>query len=198
MSRRRRTSDRGWPPKKGDDDERNALGSLHFHYNRDERLRTASESVRRRGAEQSFFRRNRTALIILLDLVVVLLMFGVYYFFGRGDDSTNVLNGYAYQVKGVQFGAQALVTLHIDRQKENLPDEGDIVEVAFSIPGVALSATEKDVLPSRNGAERVIRAVLEPLPKAGRGNPSRESYQVAAEVRVGDTSFRLVAPLAVQ
>lgn len=178
-------------------DETREPGRYAFHYDREERLRQASDELKGRLAPQSFFKRYRGPLFILFDIVILAVMFLIYLFVS-GEPSTADFPGYSVSLSGIEFGTQGLVVVRIKQTADSPALAGDIVTVRAVVEGTTLEKSEKDVLPTRKGQERVFRFVLEPLPGAARDQSSggrAPTFQTTAVVTVGSSSHRLTARL---
>ncbi len=178
-------------------DETREPGRYQFHYDRDERLSQASEELKGRLVPQSFFKRYRGPLFIFFDIVILVIMLLIYLFIS-GEPSTASLPGYSLSMAGVEFGTQGLVVIRIRQTEDNPAIAGNIVTVTAKVDGTSLERSEKDVLPTRKGQERVFRFVLEPLPGASAGSASGakpRTFQATGTVTAGDRSQTLTARL---
>ena len=133
------------------------------------------EEVRRRMEEAptrrgGLFAGNRSLLIIFIDVMVILIIYGIYVMFLAGPTSTRTIDGYRFSLSASRLDSTALATLRITA-RDDASAEDPIVTVRFRdvAGGDAGSdaggdgaadedgATVKDVLPQREGQERVFR-----------------------------------------
>lgn len=140
------------------------------------------EEVRRRMEEVparrgGMFAGNRSLLIIFIDIVIILIIYGLYVTFLAGPTSVRTIDGYRFSLSASPLESSALATLRISAG-EAAEAEDPIVTVRFRDAGdgrgdaddrredadeggAALgngSTVEvKDVLPDREGQERVFR-----------------------------------------
>jgi len=122
------------------------------------------EAPRRRGG---LFAGNRSLLIIFIDVMVILIIYGIYVMFLAGPTSTRTIDGYRFSFSASRLDSTALATLRITA-RDDAAAEDPIVTVRFrDVAGGDVAggdgaadedgATVKDVLPQREGQERVFR-----------------------------------------
>ena len=128
------------------------------------------EEVRRRMEETptrrgGLFAGNRSLLIIFIDVMVILIIYGIYITFLAGPTSSRTIDGYRFSFSASRLESTALATLRISARDEVAADD-PIVTVRFrdvadgdagGDAGGDDGATVKDVLPERDGQERVFR-----------------------------------------
>lgn len=164
-------------------------GTEGFYYNRDDRLKNASESVKdiaestpgkRRGG---VFRRNRGLVIVFLDIAIILILFGIYHFFLRPDTRTAKEAGHQAELDAVAFEGEILVAVRVTKLDE---------EAAFGLFSLRLMIDEsevystQDLLPRAVAEEVVVRTVL-----------TGEARELVAVIELGDNAeMRLRAPLS--
>ncbi|MFO7780137.1 MAG: hypothetical protein R6W94_00765 [Spirochaetia bacterium] len=125
----------------------------------EEAHRRMEEAPTRRGG---LFAGNRSLLIIFIDVMVILVIYGIYITFLAGPTSTRTIDGYRFTFSASRLEATALATLRITARDE-AATEDPIVTVRFRDVtaddggGGDDGATVKDVLPERDGQERVFR-----------------------------------------
>lgn len=103
------------------------------------------------------FAGNRSLLIIFIDVMIVLIIYGIYVMFLAGPTSTRTIDGYQFSFSASRLDATALATLRITAREDAVPED-PIVTVRFrDVAGGDDGATVKDVLPERQGQERVFR-----------------------------------------
>jgi hypothetical protein len=126
------------------------------------------EAPTRRGG---LFGGNRSLMIIFIDVMVILIIYGIYVTFLAGPTSTRTIDGYSFSFSASRLESTALATLRISARDEDAADD-PIVTVRFRDVAAGDAggddgagddrvgddrATVKDVLPERDGQERVFR-----------------------------------------
>ena len=109
--------------------------SLHFHYNREERL--AQTGGPTPPEPKGLFRRNRSLAIILLDLLLILLIFVLFQFVFTPGRSAARVGDYDLELSAFRFEDELYVTVEItrSRNREEIPS-GDDQLVTVEVPGV--------------------------------------------------------------
>ena len=136
--------------------------------------RRMEEAPERRGG---MFAGNRSLLIIFIDIVIILIIYGLYVTFLAGPTSVRTIDGYRFSLSASSLESSALATLRISAGEGAEPDD-PIVTVRFrdagdgredaddgredaddggAAPGDGSTVEVKDVLPEREGQERVFR-----------------------------------------
>lgn len=127
-----------------------------------EARRRMEEAPTRRGG---LFGGNRSLMIIFIDVMVILIIYGIYVTFLAGPTSTRTIDGYSFSFSASRLESTALATLRISAGDEGAAED-PIVTVRFrdvadgdagGDAGGDDGATVKDVLPERDGQERVFR-----------------------------------------
>ena len=130
--------------------------------------RRMEEAPERRGG---MFAGNRSLLIIFIDIVIILIIYGLYVTFLAGPTSVRTIDGYRFSLSASSLESSALATLRISAG-EGAEADDPIVTVRFrdagdgarrdaddggAAPGDGSTVEVKDVLPEREGQERVFR-----------------------------------------
>lgn len=131
--------------------------------------RRMEETPERRGG---MFAGNRSLLIIFIDIVIILIIYGLYVTFLAGPTSVRTIDGYRFSLSASRLESTVLATLRISAG-EGAEADDPIVTVRFrdadggdyggdaddggAAPGNGSTVEVKDVLPDREGQERVFR-----------------------------------------
>ena len=149
--------------KLGGDEEYREKGKLHFHYDREERLKSLSKEVRGREYEpRSIFKKNKSLIFILLDIIVIVMLFLGLSIFGGISSSRKIQDGFSFQLKAFEYQDQVFISLKIKARNDLSPEENNIISADFYCGKE--NSEERieviDLLPVKNGDERILRATL--------------------------------------
>jgi hypothetical protein len=145
------------------------------------------------------FAGNRSLLIIFIDIVIILIIYGLYVTFLAGPTSARTIDGYRFSLSASPIESSALATLRISAG-EGAEAEDPVVTVRFrdagggdagggAAPGAGSTVEMKDVLPDREGQERVFRR---------RVTLGEDQELIIVEIDALGESFRLEASAGVQ
>lgn len=109
--------------------------TLHFHYDRDERL--AQTGGPKPAEPKGLFRRNRSLAIILLDVLLILLIYVLFQFVFTPGRSSARVQDYDLELSAFRFEGELYVTVEItkSRDRETIPNGEDLL-VTVNVPGV--------------------------------------------------------------
>ena len=132
-------------------EETRADGSLHFHYDRTERLDSRDSETTHR---ESFFRRNRGWLITLADIFLIILMFVIYRLFLVPHPDVHTVSGVEFRLETFLFDDQLFITIHVTRSEPEQPDADPVIDVVYPD-----GAMDRDVVPEGEGQTNTLRHV---------------------------------------
>jgi hypothetical protein len=159
-------------------------GGHYFHYNRDERLSRAS--LRYGDGKKKGFFSNRGRVIVLIDILVLVLLYGVISFFTGSDPDRLRTEGSDFRLTAFVHEGEIYASLKIIRVDENEDPGSVIVEAVFSLDETFDEAAIKDLLPRRQGEDRVLSTRLA---YAG------EAEAVYVQIRIEEHSYVLKTEL---
>ncbi len=172
---------------------------LRFHYQREDRLKLAGNSVGNVD-QRPWYRKNKGTLILLLDVSIIVIIFIIYNAFLRPNLGVNEFGDHRYELRAVEFADEILVTLRIAALNELIPGSAGLLELAAyreDLPDQLSRASE--LLPDQPGQDRIIRLRLPgPVPD------DRESLNILMQIDVqadGDRDlwdFSLTAPVELE
>ncbi|MFP4509441.1 MAG: hypothetical protein ACLFNQ_04865 [Spirochaetaceae bacterium] len=155
-------------------------GELHFHYNRDERLKRAPRR-RKPVTSGSIFRRNRGLTIVLLDVLLLLIVFGIWWGFLRTPEDSAMQDGYRFELSALGRDNTTLVTLTITNRGDAF--DAPLFDAAFRLIGDENIASDtiddRDVLPVP-GDVRTMRVTFD-----------ESADRVEADIRYGGSTLVL-------
>lgn len=172
-------------------------GDVHYHYDREERYRYLSPEIAHRTKKKGIFKGNRGLIILLIDILLILLLYFILNPLLQGRASGADFMGYeirlrAFSYEGEVFMSLRFVTAEPDAAAEaaEAADDGaagTLVRVFFSLEGSETVIEETDLLPLREGGERVVRTRITPV---GKPESARAEVRIGGESLVLETNIR--------
>lgn len=147
---------------------------MEFHYDRKERLESATPEVRR-GQEQrgqkGIFRRNPSLRITLYDLAIIFFVVIVLIPLIRWAGLNAFSGGYSLQLESYRLEEEILVSVRVEaRRKKSLlfwqqeqsveNEEQPSMELSFYLDDKQIGETLQDLAPRTGGGSRVFRERL--------------------------------------
>jgi len=148
----------------GGEEESQEKGKYHFHYNREERLKSLSPEIRDRAYKpRGIFKRNKSLIFILIDIGVILFFLFGFSIFGTIMSSRKIQEGISFQLKAFEYNEKIYVSLKIKTRQNLDPQGSNIITVNFYCgkDNADESIEIVDLIPQKKGGERIIRAVFE-------------------------------------
>lgn len=133
-------------------------GKLHFHYDREDRIKNLAGARPEQTGIKGLFRRNRSLFITLLDVLVLIILFVIVTFIFKTRSAAEPIPGYSISARAATFDDRLLIntTFTAVRDSENEPSG---VRVVLSHGNVSRQEL-MDVLPGKEGEQRVVRGTL--------------------------------------
>lgn len=98
---------------------------FEYHYNREERLKSASENVKNGKDKKGIFKRNPALLILLIDVIVIILVSRLVVPYFLSQRSTAEIQKYHFSLKAFRMEdevyARVLVRLTEKREGKSPP-----------------------------------------------------------------------------
>jgi hypothetical protein len=136
------------------DEEEN---TLRFHYDRDERIRQAGNSLGNID-KRPWYRKNRGTLILLLDVSLIVVIFILYNAFLRPNLTTEDFGDHRYELRAVEFDGEILATLRITADEQLVSGSAGTVLVEMYPDGRAdLAVRTLELLPENPDQPRIVR-----------------------------------------
>lgn len=141
-------------------------GSLHFHYDREEREDGLSKYVRQNLHTTGFLRRNRSLAITLIDLAVLVPLVLIFVFFIRSRPGPELYAGYELRATASRSGDRIFVAIEFERTEESVID--GFVRISLRVLPDDRRVELVDALPEGPGERRTIRGMVESTAKEPR------------------------------
>jgi hypothetical protein len=133
-------------------------GKLHFHYDREARLKNLSNALPEQTGTKGLFRRNRSLFITLLDVLVLIILFVIVTLLFRTRSAAEPIPGYGVTVSAAAFEDRILINTTFTAVKDS-EDAPSGVRVVLS-HGDTSRQEILDVLPGKEGEQRIVRGTL--------------------------------------
>ena len=138
---------------------------LPFHYDREERLKSAPDNVKNKVySPRKKFQVDRRLLIIMIDIVIVVIAFFGITAYQNSKSRIGNFEGLKMELTAVEYDGEVLAGLKILNIEGGEP--GRIIEAVFYIE----DGKEKrisDLVPPGSGSTRILRENLDPVPGGG-------------------------------
>lgn len=129
---------------------------VEYHYNRESRLKNASEMVKD-GIPKSFFSNNRGLFIILLDIIIIVVLFNVFSLFNE-DKSIDTLHGTRFHLQVMEFDKQLFVSLSVKAENKTGKSPARIQSGVLKTEGAERTIFTQAELPVKEDERRIYRA----------------------------------------
>lgn len=136
----------------------------HFHYNREERVSLAGDSLGRVD-HRSWFRKNRGNVLLIIDILLIIIIFIIFNTFLKPDPSTSENETHQFQLRAIQFGNEILATVKIRALEDLVSGSPGTVQVSVETASGRENSDEfaeneweiRELLPDTRDRERIVR-----------------------------------------
>ena len=133
-------------------------GKLHFHYDREDRIKNLSGAKPEQTGTKGLFRRNRSLFITLLDVIVLIILFVIVTLLFRTRSAAEPIPGYAITARAATFDDRILINITFTSLRDSDADPSG-VRIVLSHGDISRQEL-MDVLPGKEGQQRIVRGTL--------------------------------------